>query len=71
MREVILITISGQDRPGLTAALTGVLARYDVSVLDIGQSVIHNHLSLGLLIESPDAEGCPVFKDHPCLGKRL
>ena len=63
MREVILITISGQDRPGLTAALTGVLARYDVSVLDIGQSVIHNHLSLGLLIESPDAEGCPVFKD--------
>ncbi len=63
MREVILITVSGQDRPGLTAALTGVLAQYDVTVLDIGQSVIHNHLSLGLLIESPDAEGCPVFKD--------
>ena len=63
MREVILITVSGQDRPGLTAALTGVLAQYDVTVLDIGQSVIHNHLSLGLLIESPEAEGCPVFKD--------
>ena len=63
MREVILITVSGQDRPGLTAALTGVLAQYDVTVLDIGQSVIHNHLSLGLLIESPEAEGCPVFKE--------
>jgi phosphoserine phosphatase len=63
MREVILITVSGQDRPGLTAALTGVLAQYDVTVLDIGQSVIHNHLSLGLLIESPEAEDCPVFKD--------
>jgi len=63
MQEVILITVSGQDRPGLTAALTGVLAQYDVTVLDIGQSVIHNHLSLGLLIESPEAEGCPVFKD--------
>ena len=64
MREVILITVSGQDRPGLTAALTDVLARYDVTVLDIGQSVIHNSLSLGLLIESPpEADGCPVFKD--------
>ena len=63
MREVILITVSGQDRPGLTAALTGVLAQYDVTVLDIGQSVIHNHLSLGLLIESPEAESCPVFKE--------
>lgn len=63
MREVILITVSGQDRPGLTAALTGVLAQYDITALDIGQSVIHNHLSLGLLIESPEAEDCPVFKD--------
>ena len=63
MREVILITVSGQDRPGLTAALTGVLAQYDIIALDIGQSVIHNHLSLGLLIESPEAEDCPVFKD--------
>ena len=64
MREVILITVSGQDRPGLTAALTNVLAQYDVTVLDIGQSVIHNSLSLGLLIESPpETGGCPVFKD--------
>ncbi|MDH3947442.1 MAG: phosphoserine phosphatase SerB [Gammaproteobacteria bacterium] len=64
MREVILITVAGQDRPGLTAALTDVLAQYDVTVLDIGQSVIHNSLSLGLLIESPpEADGCPVFKD--------
>jgi len=64
MQEVILITVSGQDRPGLTAALTDVLARYDVTVLDIGQSVIHNSLSLGILIESPtESDGGPVFKD--------
>ena len=64
MSEVVLITITGEDRPGLTSALTGILANYDVTVLDIGQSVIHNSLSLGLLIESPqDSETCPVFKD--------
>ena len=53
MSEVVLITISGQDRPGLTAALTGILANYEINVLDIGQSVIHDRLSLGILIESP------------------
>lgn len=64
MREIILVTISGQDRPGLTAQLTEVLARYDVPVLDIGQSVIHDTLSLGLLMEVPQsAVGCPVFKE--------
>ena len=64
MSEVVLITISGQDRPGLTAALTGILANYDINVLDIGQSVIHDSLSLGILIESPEeAKSCSVFKD--------
>ncbi|MGD8526497.1 MAG: phosphoserine phosphatase SerB [Thioalkalispiraceae bacterium] len=64
MSEVVLVTITGQDRPGLTAALTGILANYDVTVLDIGQSVIHDSLSLGILIESPeDAKSCSVFKD--------
>ncbi len=64
MSEVVLITITGQDRSGLTSTLTGILASYDVNVLDIGQSVIHNSLSLGLLIEAPEEEkSCSVFKD--------
>jgi len=64
MSEVVLITISGQDRAGLTSALTGILASYDINVLDIGQSVIHESLTLGFLIESPeDAKSCSVFKD--------
>jgi len=64
MSEVVLITISGQDRTGLTSALTGILASYDINVLDIGQSVIHESLTLGFLIESPeDANSCSVFKD--------
>jgi len=64
MSEVVLITVSGQDKSGLTAALTGILSSYDINVLDIGQSVIHESLSLGILIESPQAsESCSVFKD--------
>lgn len=52
-RELIMINISGKDRPGLTAAITGVLAGKNIVILDIGQSVIHDYLSLGILIGVP------------------
>ncbi|GAB4288773.1 MAG: phosphoserine phosphatase SerB [Thiohalomonadaceae bacterium] len=72
MREVILITVSGPDQPGTTAALTEVLASYEVNVLDIGQSVIHDTLVLGLLVEVPqDAAGCAVFRDLLFTAHRL
>ncbi|WP_303906073.1 phosphoserine phosphatase SerB [Thiohalomonas denitrificans] len=64
MSEVVLVTVVGPDRPGITAALTGCLANYNVTILDVGQSVIHDTVSLGMLIELPrDAGGCLVFKD--------
>lgn len=57
MREIVLINITGEDRPGLTAAITGVLAQAGVNILDIDQAVIHGSLSCGFLIEIPDADG--------------
>jgi phosphoserine phosphatase len=56
MDETILIHFSGQDRPGLVAELTAVLASYDTCVLDIGQAVVHETLSLGLLVAIPSGE---------------
>ena len=53
MREIILINITGKDKPGLTSSLTHILAQYEVTVLDIGQAVIHDYLSLGMLVEIP------------------
>ncbi|MES2870332.1 MAG: phosphoserine phosphatase SerB [Pseudomonadota bacterium] len=64
MREIVLINITGEDRPGLTAAITGVLANNGVSILDIGQAVIHDFLSLGILVEIPGTEqASSVLKD--------
>ena len=64
MSEVVLINVSGRDRPGITARLTGILAKYEITVLDIGQSVIHDALALGLLVELREtAASCSVFKD--------
>jgi phosphoserine phosphatase len=53
MHAPILINITGMDRPGITASVTELLAGYDVNILDIGQSVIHDALSLGMLIQIP------------------
>ncbi|MFG1490432.1 ACT domain-containing protein, partial [Oceanospirillum sp. HFRX-1_2] len=42
MKEIILINISGVDKPGLTSSITDILAGYGVNILDIGQAVIHD-----------------------------
>jgi phosphoserine phosphatase len=64
MREIILIHATGEDRPGITSVLTGVLAACGVDILDIGQVVIHDHLTLGMLVALPDAaQAAPVLKD--------
>ena len=47
--EQILVGIAGQDRPGVTASVTEILAKYDAQILDIGQADIHSTLSLGIL----------------------
>lgn len=60
---LILIRITGEDRSGLTASVMGVLARYDVTVLDIGQADIHNTLTLGLLIRVSEENAGYVMKD--------
>jgi len=56
LREIVLINITGEDRPGLTAALTGVLLQGGVNILDIGLAVMHGTLSFGILVDLPDNE---------------
>ena len=53
MNELVLISVSGEDRPGITATIAKLLGDWDVDILDLGQSVIHNHLSLGILANMP------------------
>lgn len=49
--EIILINISGDDKPGVTSAITEILGKYDATILDIGQADIHHTLSLGILFK--------------------
>jgi len=45
-----LLTVTGADRPGITAALFTALARHDVEVRDVEQVVIRGRLVLGVLV---------------------
>lgn len=61
--ELILIRITGLDRPGLTASITEILARYDVTILDIGQADIHSTLSLGILFKTYENQSGNIMKE--------
>lgn len=49
----VLITVTGRDRPGVTAAMFETLARFAVSVVDMEQIVLRERLILGILITAP------------------
>ena len=61
--ELILIRITGLDRPGLTASITEILSKYDVTILDIGQADIHSTLSLGILFKSQEKDSGNIMKE--------
>lgn len=61
--ELILIRITGEDRPGLTASVTDILAKYDATILDIGQADIHNTLSLGILCKADEHHSGFIMKE--------
>lgn len=61
--EQILVRITGQDRPGLTASVMEILAGQGAQVLDIGQADIHSTLSLGILIRIDDRHSGQVMKE--------
>ena len=61
--EIILININGTDRPGVTAALTELLAKNNAVILDIGQADIHNNLSLGILFQSSEGNSGDILKE--------
>lgn len=62
-KEQILISITGLDRPGLTASVMEILAKYDAQILDIGQADIHSTLSLGILIRIEEHNSGQVMKE--------
>src|SRR5579871_2095412 len=70
MEEILLVTISGRDRTGLTTSFAKILGDAGTVLLDIGQAVIHDELALGLMVRAQQglnmqaAEEAIQFKAH-------
>ncbi|MAC26521.1 MAG: phosphoserine phosphatase SerB, partial [Myxococcales bacterium] len=69
----VLVTVTGPDTPGITAALTAVIADNHAELLDIEQVVVQGQLTLCLLIglDTGRTQGDPVLKDLLFDAKRM
>lgn len=63
-QSILLLHVTGEDRPGITATLTRILGDQNIEVMDVNQTVIHKTLLLGMLVRIPaNVESTSVLKD--------
>ena len=62
----MLVSISGQDKPGLMSALMSLCVEFSAQILDMGQAVIHDELALGLLLSSSDIDALRTAIEARC-----
>lgn len=56
--DLVALHVTGPDRPGITSALTGIFAGEGARLVDLGQSVLHGHLTLTAVVEVPQGSDC-------------
>jgi phosphoserine phosphatase len=71
--RMVLVTMTGPDRPGIIAAVTGQIAAAGARIRDIEQTVTHPLLSLSVLIDfaTGESEQKPLIKDLLFLAKEI
>lgn len=52
IEQLLLITISGDDKPGITAEFMSIIAKSHLNIVDMGQSVTRGLLSLSIVVET-------------------
>ncbi len=50
-KNYVVVTVSGRDRPGITAALTRIVVDHGVEIVDIDQAALHDFLGLSFLLD--------------------
>ncbi len=71
--SIVLVTINGKDAPGIVSAMTSIIAKASIRILDIEQVVIHNMIILSILMDFSEGkdEQQPVLKELLFETKRL
>jgi len=64
-KELVLVSIYGKDKKGVTATLTRILADHSVDLINIDQAAAHGRLTIYLLIgfEKGNSDSDPVMKE--------
>jgi phosphoserine phosphatase len=72
-KDYVVVTVSGRDRPGITASFTRVLVEHGVEIADVDQATLQDFLALTLLLDlsGEDARRDSVLKDLLFLAHRL
>lgn len=50
-KEHVVITVMGQDRVGIVAGVSKVLSDYNVNIVDISQTILHDIFAMILLVD--------------------
>ncbi|MBU2551725.1 MAG: phosphoserine phosphatase SerB [Proteobacteria bacterium] len=70
---LLMVSVSGRDKPGITAALTRVMLDHDVEIVDVEQASLQDLLGLTFLLDTSGAARSKdgVIKDLLFEGSRL
>jgi phosphoserine phosphatase len=55
-KDLLMVTVSGRDRPGIAAALSNVLVDHQVNIVDIEQASLQDLLGLSILVDISKAK---------------
>ena len=69
--QLVLVTVTGLDKPGITYNLMKIIAQSQATILDMGQSVTHGLLSLSILLDVEKDDHSTVLKDLLFEAKQL
>ncbi len=71
--DLVVITVIGADKPGIVAGITSVLARYNVNIVDISQTVVRGIFSMIMIVDlSTSSISLPELREELVAeGKRL
>jgi len=48
---LVVVTVLGADKPGIVAGITEVLARHNVNIVDIAQTVVRGIFSMIMVVD--------------------
>ncbi len=55
-RDHVVVTVVGTDKVGIVARVTGLLAKYEVNIIDISQTIMGDLFTMIMLVDLAKAD---------------